>query len=314
MNWIELTITTTEEASDAVSEMLMNIGAGGVAIDDPNEIMREISKLNSLDYVDEALIKPIEQDVIIKAYFSDHLNLEELKQLVKEKINFISGFLDTGKGTITTSKINDQDWSENWKKHYKPFHISERVVIKPTWEEYRKKSDEVIIEIDPGMAFGTGTHETTSMCAKFLERYLKEGNTVIDVGSGTGILSIIAAKLGAKKITAIDIDAVAAKVTRENCALNHVEDIVEVYEGTLNDIAVEKSDIIVANIIADVIIDLAKIVENYIKEKGLLITSGIIKEKKDRVIETYTQKGFTCEETAEDGEWVAIVFKWQGFL
>ncbi|HHW30205.1 MAG TPA: 50S ribosomal protein L11 methyltransferase [Clostridiaceae bacterium] len=314
MKWIEITVTTTEEAWDAVSEMLMSIGAGGVAVDDPNEIKREILKSNSLDYADDKFLESLGQDVVIKAYFSDELNPEELKQLVKEKLNYISGFLNVGKGTVETTRINDQDWSENWKKYYKPFHITKRVVIKPTWENYQKVNDEIVIEIDPGMAFGTGTHETTSMCAKFLEKYMKEGDTVIDVGSGTGILSIIAARLGAKKVVALDIDNVAFRVSRENCILNHVNDVVEVHEGVLKDIIVEKSDIVVANIIADVIIDLSNSMENYIKNNGLFITSGIIKERKDQVIKTYTQKGFICEEMAEDGEWVAIVFRCQGSL
>jgi ribosomal protein L11 methyltransferase len=289
MKWIELEIQTTEQACDAVSYMLMSIGAGGVAIEDSDEIK-------------------------VKAYFAEDRNIGELKELVKEKLIFISNFLNIGQGTIEYSRIDDEDWSQTWKKHYKPFAVSSNVVVKPTWEHYEKKGNEVVIEIDPGMAFGTGTHETTSMCVKLLERYFKKGNTLIDVGSGTGILSIAAAKLGASRVTAIDVDEIAVRMTRENCLHNHVEDIVEAHEGTLENVNVKKSDVIVANIIADVIIDLAKIMNNYLNKDGLLITSGIIKERRDQVIETYIQKGFDYVDIMETGEWAAMVFKCQNSL
>ena len=314
MKWIEIKIKTTEEACDAVSEMLTNIGAGGVAIEDPNDIRQEVSKPNTLDYADEDFLNNLGEDVVIKAYFHGNTNVNELVQLVKEKIAYISNFLNTGEGYAGFSEVDDEDWSTAWKKYYKPLKISERIVIKPTWEEYKKEAQDIVVELDPGMAFGTGTHETTKMCAQLLEKYIKTGDTVLDVGCGTGILSIIAAKLGASHVTAIDIDEMAVKVTKENSTLNKVQDTVVSFAGVLDmstgeSLKNEKADVIVANIIANVIIDIAPIVPHYLKQGGHFITSGIIKERKEEVVEAYLRLGYTMEADQDMGEWVAMAFK-----
>jgi ribosomal protein L11 methyltransferase len=315
MKWTEIRIKTTEEAYDAISDMLTEIGAGGVAIEDPNDIRKEISNPNSLDYTDDDFLNSLGNDVIIKAYFNDTYNIAELTEIIKEKISFISEFLDIGHGFDGYSQVDDEDWATAWKKYYKPIKISDRLVIKPTWEEYIKTDNEVVIELDPGMAFGTGTHETTKMCGQLLEKYVKIDNKVIDVGCGTGILSIIAVKLGAKHIEAVDVDEIAVRVTKENCELNGVNDYINAFTGKLNDINKnEKVDIVVANIIANVIIDISKLMNNFLKPNGILITSGIIKERKSEVIDVYTQCGFSLEEILELGEWVGIVFRCQGSL
>lgn len=314
MNWIEVKINTTSEASDAVSQMLMSIGSGGVVIEDPFDIKKEAKKAGSLDYIDENLLNTADDNVVVKAYFSADRNRSELVHIISEKINFISKFLNTGKGNVAISEVNDEDWANNWKKHYKPFHISERVVIKPSWESYNAKRDEVVIEIDPGMAFGTGTHDTTKMCAVFIEKYLNKNDLVLDIGCGTGILSIISAKLGAKKVKAIDIESTAVKVAKENCILNNVNHIVDIYQGTLADFDFSKSNIIVANIIADVIIDISEIVPNYIKEGGFFIASGIIKEREKEVVNKYLGLGYSVNAKIESGEWVAIAFRCQDSL
>jgi ribosomal protein L11 methylase PrmA len=176
-------------------------------------------------------------DVVIKAYFPGDRNIEELSSLIKEKIAFISNFLDIGKGFSSHSEIDEEDWANAWKKYFKPFSIAEGIVIKPTWEHYDAGQNEIIIQLDPGMAFGTGTHETTRLCAGLLKKYLKSGDSVIDLGCGTGILAIIAAKLGAKNIKAIDIDSVAVRITRENSELNNVSDKIEQYTGIMDDLA-----------------------------------------------------------------------------
>lgn len=309
MKWTEVRIKTTEEASDAISDMLTSIGAGGVAIEDPNDIRRELEKPNTLDYADEEFMNSLGTDVIIKAYFSEEMNQSELAALVKEKLAFISNFLDVGEGYTGYSEVDDEDWATAWKKYYKPIKITNRIVIKPSWEQYDPAEDEIIIELDPGMAFGTGTHETTRMCAQLLEKYVTPGDSVVDVGCGTGILSIAAAKLGASNITAVDIDEVAVRVTVENCSLNHVSPQVHAFRGVLDDVKKEKVNIMVANIIANVIIDIAGAVPAYLQSNGYLLTSGIIKERKQEVIDTYSRIGFTCEEIIELGEWVAIVFR-----
>ncbi len=309
MKWTEVIIKTTEEASDAVSEMLSSIGAGGVVIEDPNEIRRQIESPDSLDYADKEFMDSLGTEVTVKAYFNEAMTPEELSVLIREKLEFISRFLEVGKGYTGYKAVDDQDWATAWKKHYKPFHISDSVVIKPSWEEYEKKPGEIIIELDPGMAFGTGTHETTRLCSQLLEKYVRDGDRVIDVGCGTGILSIISVKLGAAHVKAIDIDEVAARVSLENCAINGVSDKISVSRGVLADLDPQKADIVVANIIADVVIGLSGLMPQYLKQGGILLTSGIIRERKDDVLKAYTAMGFELISVDEMGEWVAIVFR-----
>ena len=311
MKWYEIRINTTDEASDAVSEMLTSMGAGGVAIQDPFDIRKEIEKPNTLDYADEDFLEALGEDVIIKAYFQNGLSINDLLKQVNDGLKNISQFLDVGKGLEGYGEVDDEDWSTAWKKYYKPFKLTDRIVIKPTWEEYKAEENDIIVEMDPGMAFGTGTHETTQMCSILLDKYIKKSNEVLDVGSGTGILSIIASKLGADKVEAIDIDEVAVKVARENIEINGETAKIKVNKGILSDLKPEeqKFDIIVANIIANVIIDLSSLIPYYLKKDSLFITSGIIKERKQDVIDACTKNGMPCIDTLEMGEWVAMVFK-----
>lgn len=314
MKWTEIKIVTTEEAYDAISEMLGTIGAGGVAIMDPYDIRKEIEKPNTLDYADDKFIDSLGEDVIIKAYFNESVSKTELVELIKEKLSFIGQFLDIGKGYDSFMEVDDEDWSTSWKKYYKPLQIAENIIIKPSWEEYCHTDDEIVIELDPGMAFGTGTHETTAMCARFLRKYMSEEDSVLDIGCGSGILSIIAAKLGAKVVNSVDIDEVAVRVAKENCELNSTGNVVSINTGIIQDMPVTKNDLIVANIIASVIVDIADDVKKRLKDDGLFITSGIIKERKEEVLNTYTRKGFEHIDTEELGEWVAMVFKCQSSL
>jgi len=314
MKWTEIKIVTTEEAYDAICEMLGTIGAGGVSIMDPFDIKQEIEKPNTLDYADDNFVDSLGEDVIIKAYFNESVSQTELVELIREKLIFIGQFLDIGKGFDSFEEIDDEDWSTSWKKYYKPLLIAENIVIKPSWEEYCHTDGDIVIELDPGMAFGTGSHETTAMCARFLRKYMSENDTVLDVGCGSGILSIIAAKLGARSVNSVDIDEVAVRVAKENSDLNGTDNVVTINTGIIQNMDNEKTDIIVANIIASVIVDIAKDVELRLKKEGLFITSGIIKERKEEVINAYISRGFEHIDTEELGEWVAMVFKCQGSL
>lgn len=305
MKWREIRIVTTNEAADAVSEMLDSFGAGGVLIEDPYEIRKEIEKVDHLDCVDDSL-NQLGEDVTIKAYFNEEVDIERIIAGIKERLENINAYLPVGRGFAGVFEVDDEDWSNAWKKYYKPLQVSKRVVVKPSWEEYKAGGDEIIIELDPGMAFGTGSHETTRMCADMLDRFIKQGDTVMDVGCGSGILSIIAAKLGACKVVAFDIDEVAVKVTRENIARNSVEDRVEVFKGVLEDVAPKKYNIIVANIIADVIISIAELIPRYLQAGGLFIASGIIKERRNDVADTYLKLGFELQEEKTEGEWVTL--------
>lgn len=309
MRWTQVKIKTTEEACDAVSEMLTSIGAGGVVIEDPDEIRRQLESLDSPDYADWRILEQLDGDVTVKAYFNQEHDPDELAAKIRENLEAISQHLDVGKGYAGYETVDDEDWSVAWKKYYKPFHISKSVVIRPSWEEYSAKSEEIVIELDPGMAFGTGTHETTRLCAQLLESYVKKGDHVLDVGCGTGILSIIASKLGAAHVDAVDIDEVAVRVSQENCAINGVEQNVSVYKGVLSDLPQVKADIVVANIIADVIIGISGNVGGCLKNGGVLIASGIIRDRRQEVIDAYKDKGFELVSADEMGEWVAIVWR-----
>ncbi len=312
MKWLQVSIKTTEEACEAVSEMLTSLGAGGVVIEDPNEIRRQLESLDSPDYADWGILDRLGGDVTVRAYFSQGHDPEKLAAEIREGLESISRYLDVGMGFDGFDTVDEQDWSEAWKKYYKPFHISESVVVKPSWEEYTAKDGEIVVELDPGMAFGTGTHETTRMCAQLLEAYIKEGDHVLDVGCGSGILSIIAAKLGASRVGAVDTDEVAVRVTKENCSVNGVDRCVSVYRGVLSDLPTAKADVIVANIIADVIIGLSGVVGGYLRKGGILIVSGIIRERRQEVAEAYESRGFDLVRTEEMGEWVAMVWQMGG--
>ena len=311
MKWYEIRVNTTDEASDAVSEMLTSMGAGGVAIMDPFDIRKELLKPNTLDYADDEFLASLGDEVVIKAYFQNGLDINELLKQINDGLKNVSQFLDVGKGLEGYGEIDDEDWSTSWKKYYKPFKLTDRIIIKPTWEEYEAQPKDIIVEMDPGMAFGTGTHETTQMCSILLDKYMRDECEVLDVGCGTGILSIIAAKLGASKVEAIDIDEVAVKVTKENISINKENSKINAFKGILSDLKQDnnKFDIVIANIIANVIIDLSSIIPYYLKKNSLFITSGIIKDRKQDVLDSCLNNGMTLIETLEMGEWVAMVFK-----
>jgi ribosomal protein L11 methyltransferase len=316
MKWYEIRVNTTEEASDAVAEMLTTMGAGGVAIKDPFDIRKELEKPDTLDYADEEFFNSLGDDVIIQAYFQDSNDINELLAKINKGLENISQYLNVGKGLSGYGEVDDEDWSTAWKKYYKPFQLTDRIVIKPTWEEYTVKPGDIVVQMDPGMAFGTGTHETTRMCSILLDKYITQDCKVLDVGCGTGILSIISAKLGAEKVQAADIDGVAVRVAKENVEINGETAKIEVFQGILSDINpdINKYSIIVANIIANVIIDLSSLIPYYLDKNAFFITSGIIKERKQDVIDACNANGMSCIEAIEMGEWVAMVFKCQDTL
>jgi len=308
MKWVEVQIKTTTEAEEIVANIMYDLGVTGLAIEDPNDILAFQQSEEDWDYIDPELIKQDYEGVIIKAYFPEDENLSDKIQLVKDNIENIP-LRENGKalGSVTITEVYEEDWTEAWKKYYKPIKLGEKIVIKPTWEEYEKKEGEIVIEIDPGMAFGTGTHETTMLCIEALEKYVDENSFVYDVGCGSGILSIVSAKLGAKKVIGVDLDPLCVKISKENVSINKMENRVEILEGNLLDKFVEKADIIVCNIIAEVIIDLIKHIKRYLKDNGVFIASGIIVEKKDKVKEELVKYGFKILEEKIANDWVLIV-------
>ena len=312
MKWSEISIHTTHEAVEAISNILHEAGAGGVVIEDPFELTRErettygeIYQLNPEDYPEEG--------VIIKAYLPVNSFLGETVEEIKQAINNLMLYnIDIGRNKITISEVNEEEWATAWKKYYNPVKISERFTIVPTWETYEPvSSDELIIELDPGMAFGTGTHPTTVMCIQALEKTVKKEDVVVDVGTGSGILSIAAAMLGAKRVHALDLDPVAVESAKLNVKLNKVHDVVTVSQNNLLDRIDEQADVIVANILAEIILRFVDDAYRLLRSDGVFITSGIIQTKKQEVKEGLLRAGFTIEETLTMEDWVAFIAKKQ---
>lgn len=310
MKWVEVQIKTTTEAEEMVANIMYDLGVTGLAIEDPNDILAFQQSEDNWDFIDQELINQDYEGVIIKAYFPDDENLMDKIQLVKHNIETIPKN-QTGKalGKVTTCEVYDEDWAEAWKKYYKPLKLGERIVIKPTWEEYERKKGELIVELDPGMAFGTGTHETTKLCIEALEKYVNNNSIVYDIGCGSGILSIVSAKLGAKKVIGIDLDPLCVKVSNENLKLNKVESTVEIMEGNLFDKVSGKANIIVSNIIAEVILDMIESLKDYLIKNGIFIASGIIVEKKEIVKEELIRNGFTIIDEKIMKDWTLLVSK-----
>lgn len=308
MKWSEISIHTTQEAVEPVCNLLHEAGASGVVIEDPEDLIKdredrfgEIYQLSPNDYPTEG--------VMIKAYLQLNSFLNETVAELKAAIDGLQQFgIELGANTIQINEVNEEEWATAWKKYYKPVKISKRITITPTWEDYVPKSDdEYIIELDPGMAFGTGTHPTTVLCVQALEKKIKAEDDVIDVGTGTGVLSIAAAKLGAKKVLALDLDQVAVESATINVELNKVSEIVMVKQNNLLEQITEKVDVIVANILAEVILCFIDDARQLLVDGGTFITSGIISAKKQEVHDALRKHHFIIEETLEMEDWVAFI-------
>nr|WP_245406030.1 50S ribosomal protein L11 methyltransferase [Lysinibacillus fusiformis] len=308
VKWSELSIHTKNEAVEAISNILHEAGASGVVIEDSAEFAKpredqfgEIYALNEEDFPKDG--------VIVKAYLSETSFLNETVEEIKAAITNLTNFnIDIGENVVSIVEVNEEDWATAWKQYYHPVKISERFTIVPTWEQYTPVStDELIIELDPGMAFGTGTHPTTVMCLQGLEKVIKEGDTVVDIGTGSGVLSIGAALLGAKNVHALDLDEVAVRSAQENVALNKVEDKVAVFHGNLLDTVKEPADVVVANILAEIIMSFTDDAFTIVKPGGLYVTSGIIGAKRDDVKVALEASGFIIEEVLLMEDWVAII-------
>lgn len=254
MNYIQVAIQTRTEAVEAISYLLMEQGVGGVEIEDPKDILMSTKSPTSWDYVEPELISGDPDLVTIKVYFPEHMNHIEKIADIKVKIDAMREYLDIGSGEISTVHMEETEWANEWKKYYKLTPIGKNIMIKPTWEDYTPKNpNEIIIELDPGMAFGTGTHETTSMCMELLEQYVTKDDIVLDIGTGSGILGITAAKLGAGQVIGVDLDQTAVKVARENIKQNNVSDLMEARAGDLLEI-VKKRVILLLQILLQMLL------------------------------------------------------------
>lgn len=304
--WYEVKIITKSEAIEPISGIFYGLDVKGVAIEDPNDILNREQGPLTWDFADINILEYGGKAAVVKGYFNENEDADQLVEYIQGKLDELSDMgIDIGEGKLECQLVKEEDWANNWKKYYKPTKISDKIVVKPIWEEYTPEKDEMIIELDPGMAFGTGTHETTRMCVLALEKNVENSSTVFDIGTGSGILAIAAAKLGADKVIGVDLDPVAVDSAFENVEYNKLKNI-EILHGNLMDVVDGKADLVVANIIAEIIVVLVDQVKEFIKQGGVFISSGIIKERESMVVEKLNNSGFVIKETMYDGEWVCI--------
>ena len=320
MELIKITIYTSKPGAEAVTASLFQLSIYETEIDDPSEIDTIYGHKEQLafDYLDESLLKKDGDEVKVHIYFK---NDEEGKKKVRDvklhmmalKSKEMEGYFDfkadLGRLYVKDEIIRSEDYENNWKKNFHPMHITENLVVKPTWEDYKEKDDELVMEIDPKMAFGTGSHETTVLAMKFLSEEDLIDKTIFDIGTGSGILSIGAALLGANKVYGIDIDEEAVRVSKENAVLNNLSHIIEINKGDFKEGFNIKSDIIVANLAADLVIDLCRIIKDKKTENPLLILSGIIKEKEKVVKDALIDMGYSILKEEREGDWAAFTVK-----
>jgi len=347
MLWHELTIHTTEQAQEMISNLLVEAGAGGVSIEESGTL-NKVRDTRYGELYDQPLNDIPEGEAVIKGYYSESVSMDEVIAEVAPRVEELRGFgIDPGKALISWKTVDEDEWAHAWKEYFKPLRVSERLTIKPTWEEYTPtRPDEAIIELDPGMAFGTGTHPTTTLCLRALEKNIAGGEEVIDVGTGSGILAVGAMLLGAKSVLALDLDPVAVDSARENVQLNRLQNEITVKESDLlsllggggaadsaagemwpsarpGHILSEAAQaagtagqdnlgvtlpvkIVVANILAEIIVLFTDDVYRALQPGGIYITSGIYKDKESLVEQALLKSGFHIIEVSREEDWVAF--------
>ncbi|AUS27647.1 50S ribosomal protein L11 methyltransferase [Paenibacillus sp. P2(2022)] len=317
MLWNEITIHTSEEAIEMISNFLHEAGAGGVSIEESGSLNKPRDTSYGQWY-DRPLNDIPEGQAIIKGYFAEEVDMDSVRAQIEPRVEQLRTFdIDPGEVRYELKTVHEDDWANAWKQYFKPLRVSDRLTIKPTWEEYEPASeDEKIIELDPGMAFGTGTHPTTSLCLRTLESVIQGGEEVIDVGTGSGILAIGAVKLGAKHVLALDLDPVAVSSARENTRLNELEERITIKESDLLSV-LNASDptlgiqlpvkLVVANILAEIILLFIDDVYNALQPGGIYIASGIWKNKEEAVETALKAAGFEITEINRDEDWLAFV-------
>ncbi|GFN30319.1 50S ribosomal protein L11 methyltransferase [Paenibacillus xylaniclasticus] len=324
MKWHELTISVREEVVEAISDYLYEAGAGGVAIEESGSLNRpRDTRLGQ--WYDRPLNNIPEGEAVIQGYFSEETNMEPIVEAIKPFIEGLREFdLDPGHYNLSLKMVDEEDWADAWKKYFKPMRVSERLTIRPTWEEYTPGEGEHVIDLDPGMAFGTGTHPTTALCLRTLDSVIRGGEELIDVGTGSGILAIGAMKLGAKAVLAVDLDPVAVSSAKENTKLNGLSDSIDVrlsdLLGVLKGETKDESgaeagplnvtvpvDVVVANILAEIIMLFIDDVYAALKPGGIYIASGIWENKEEVVEQGLLRAGFEIIDRRREDGWIAFV-------
>lgn len=309
MDWLEVTVRTNTAGADLISELLISAGAKGTSIEDRFDAFSEPTDATQWDLIDPSVIEKMDEDTLVHAYFPAETTSRETIESLRARLAALTpewlGF-DAGKRALEIANVREEDWAENWKKYYKPFRVGRHLVVRPVWEKYEPQAGDKIISIDPGMAFGNGTHETTSMCLGLVEDYIKPGDTVLDVGTGSGILAIASVLMGAQSALGIDLDPVAVRVANENIERNGLSGRVHAQVGDLVKGIDTQADVVFANIIADAVILLSRAVRAHMKPGGVFVCSGIILEREQDVLDALAEAGFTVDRIEHRGEWSAI--------
>lgn len=325
MEWIEVFVATSQMGLEPVEGVLYQCGLNGLMIHDEADFAEFLENPNrEWDYVaDELVEEKQEQTTGITFFLRDNLYGREQLSQIKSALQSVKETekeLDLGSLEVTMKNVAEEDWANNWKKYFKPFPVGDKIMIKPSWEELPAQTDKIILKIDPGHIFGTGTHETTQLCMELIEKYVKKDDMVLDIGCGSGILSIASLLLDAKEADAVDIDPNAIQIAYENSDRNDIDrnryhvkagNILEDKELQAS-YSGKKYDLVAANIVADVIIALTKQVPDYIKDGGIFLCSGIITERKEDVLEALKAAGFAVLDIKEKTSWVAIATKYEG--
>lgn len=315
MRWNKFTLKTLSEAEDIVISTLADAGVEGVEIEDKVPLTEEDKQQMFVDILPEG---PEDDGIAyLSFYVEEDQDTEALIKRVREELDSLKMFMDIGEGTIVESQTEDKDWINNWKEYFHQFYVDDILII-PSWEEMKEEDrSKMVIHIDPGTAFGTGMHETTQLCMRQLKKYVTGETELLDVGTGSGILSIAALKLGARHAVGTDLDPCAASAVVENLEVNHIPaDRMEMMIGNIIDskevqdrIGYEKYDIVTANILADVLVPLTPVIVNQLKKGGIYITSGIILEKEQTVVRAVKAAGLEVLEVTYQGEWVSVTAK-----
>lgn len=323
MKYIQADIHVNREGIEPVLTALMNVDIMDTVVEDPADIADLLDKEQDWewDYVDDSVLEMQNAEPKVTVYMEDDeegrkklQNLQHAIETLKEEAaaGAYGEGVDLGALTVDVFVEDDSEWKDNWKEFFKPKKVGKRIVVKPTWYEYEKQADDLVIEIDPGMAFGTGTHETTSLCLRLMEDYMQDGDKVLDVGCGSGILTIAGALLGSPEVLGVEIDPVAVEIAQQNLELNGVSDVARAQYGDLTKGIDFKAEIVVANLMADLVMMLSADVAKHILPGGKYISSGILVEKRDVVADAIKKCGFDIVEIREDGMWCAIVAQIRG--
>lgn len=320
MDWIKVTVFTTSEGIEPVTGRMYQLGITGIEIEDEQDFKDFLENNKQYwDYVDDDLIRQKEGETKVNVYVSDNISGNEMLMEIGTSMLELKNLDEDGafgRLEIEVENMNEEDWANNWKKYFHQMEVGEKLLIKPEWETLEKPTDRIVFDINPGMSFGTGSHYTTQLCLESLEKLVKNGDKVLDLGCGSGILSIISVLLGAKEAVAVDIDPNAVNIAYKNAEKNGVtKDVYKVYAGNvladdeLNKKINGKYDVVVANIVADVIIGLAPKAKEYLKDGGTFITSGIIEDRIDDVKAALEGVGFSVEQINMRKDWASIICK-----